>query len=72
MIQEILAFGVVMLALLYVGYILYRRYLAKGRQKNTPSDGCAGCPGATACTLKDLKTAYEKKKEGCNSPERLN
>jgi len=71
MIQEVLALGIVTLAIGYVGYIVFRRIFRKGTKKNEVMTGCMGCPGANACVLKELKTASEKKKEGCAKPERL-
>jgi len=66
MIQEIIALAIVFLTILYVLWRFYKNFISKKRIDNSV---CAGCASANSCQIKDLKTNYKKKKEGCKTTE---
>ena len=68
MIQDVLAIIIVSGTVLYVVWHIYKIYISKNRKQD---QSCMGCPSGSACHLKELKSTIEKKKEGCENPERL-
>ena len=53
MIQEIMAFTLVALTILYV---LWRVYKSFSKKVDTKKNACFACPSASGCALKELKS----------------
>lgn len=68
MTQEIITALIVITTVLYVVWRVYKNFFSKNRPSNP---GCSSCPSVNDCKVKELKTSIDKKKEGCNEPERL-
>jgi len=67
MTQDYLAISILLLTILYVFWFFIKKII---KPKNNLS-GCSSCPSAVNCSLKELKKNMDKKKNGCEEPERL-